>query len=72
MICSELHPLQQQQHQNKRGSRVIRTWGACKQYREEVDADSDGIEKRKGSEAVGDGVHLRRSVSETVLPVQQE
>lgn len=52
---------------------VIRTWGACKQYREEVDAYSDGIEKRKGSEAVGDGVHLWRSVSETrlVLPGQQ-
>lgn len=39
---------------------VIRTWGACKQYREEVDAYSDGIEKRKGSEAVGDRVHLWR------------
>lgn len=46
---------------------AIRTWCACKQYREQVDAYSDGIEQRKSSEAVGDGVHLWRSLSQTCL-----
>lgn len=44
---------------------AIRTWCACKQYREQVDAYSDGVEQGKSSEAVGDGVHLWRSLSET-------
>lgn len=53
--------------------KVTLTWRPCKQYREEVDAYSDGIEKRKSSEAIGDGVHLWKSVSETRLvpPVQR-
>lgn len=53
--------------------KVILTWCPCKQYREQVDAYSDGIESWKSSETIGDGVRLWRSVSETclVLPVKQ-
>lgn len=53
--------------------KVILTRCPCKQYREQVDAYSDGIEKWKSSEAIGDGVHLWKSVSGTcfVLKVQQ-
>lgn len=45
----------------------------CKQDREQVDADSDGIEKWKNSEAIGDGVHLWKSAGQTclVLPAQR-
>lgn len=45
----------------------------CEQDREQVDADSDGIEKWKSSEAIGDGVHLWKSAGQAclVLPAQR-
>lgn len=52
---------------------VLLTWGACKQYGEQVDAYSDGIEDWQSTEAIGDRVHLWRSAGETclLLSVQQ-
>lgn len=51
----------------------ILTWCPCKQDGEQVDADRDGIEKWKSSEAIGDGVRLWKSVGQTrlVLPAQR-
>lgn len=50
---------------------MVLTWRSCKHDGEEVDAHSDSIEDREGSEAVGDGVILRRGVCETCLGHKQ-
>lgn len=71
-IYSDLRPSPRREEGSKqawqtRAVKAILTRRPCEQYGEEVDADSDGIEKWKSSEAIGDGVHLWKPASDTMF-----